>query len=161
MISIENPTCTFFHKNDHCAPAQTSLSWFLQFEGALKASIRFTSRLQRGGGRGRGQARRHTFAQLQHDGDPQLVDEGGQHGRRHPVLHQVFHPQTGRVLLQDMVLCVQAVQMSPEEVFFPRREEEKKKLFYFLSNECSVIFFRRIWCDPFFVFVCRCCDDLF
>ena len=77
------------------------------------------------------------------------MDEGGQHGRRHPVLHQVFHPQTGRVLLQDMVLRVQAVQMSPEEVFFPRREEEKKKLFYFLSNECSVIFFRRIWCDPF------------
>jgi hypothetical protein len=46
-------------------------------------------RLQRGGGRGRGQARRHPVAQFQHDGDLVVVDEGGQHGRRYPGVNPI------------------------------------------------------------------------
>ena len=49
------------------------------------------------------QAWRHPLPDRLQHGDPLLLDEGGQHGRRDPFLHQVLRTQERRVLLPDMV----------------------------------------------------------
>jgi hypothetical protein len=65
------------------------------------------------GGQAEVEARGRAVPYLLQHGDPLLLDAGGQHGRRDPLLHQVLRPQKGRVLLPDMVSGV----LAPDTLF--------------------------------------------